>query len=37
MVKCTLEVRDGEHLEQLRNALVSKGIRILSHSKPLQD
>jgi threonine dehydratase len=37
MVKCTLEVRDGDHLSQLRAALVAKGIRIISESKPLED
>ena len=37
MVKCTLEVRDGDHLSQLRAALVAKGIRIISESKPLDD
>jgi threonine dehydratase len=37
MVKCTLEVRDGDHLSQLRAALVAKGIRIISESRPLED
>lgn len=37
MVKCTVEVRDAEHLAQLREALASKGIRVIAESKPLQD
>ncbi len=37
MVRCTVEVRDQEHLAQLRKALSARGIRIISESRPLQD